>query len=111
MPWGRHHMRSAVAALVVYVVTAACAMGAIPVSRPFIVVTTSPATARSLARAEARRGVRITQRFSRVLTGFSARLSPSELKRVRASPTVRRVDLDRIVHVVQEERRASATGL
>ena len=104
-------MRSAVAALVVYVVTAACAMGAIPVSRPFIVVTTSPATARSLARAEARRGVRITQRFSRVLTGFSARLSPSELKRVRASPTVRRVDLDRIVHVVQEERRASATGL
>ena len=84
---------------------------AVAAPRPFIVVTTSPATARSLARAEARRGVRITQRFTRVLTGFSARLSPTELQRLRRSPAVRRVDLDRIVRVVQVERRASATGL
>ena len=89
----------------------ACSAQAHPVARPFIVRTTSAATARSVARAEARRGVPITQRFTHVFTGFSARLTPAQLQQLRSSRSVRRVDVDRIVRVVQEERRASSTGL
>ena len=86
------------------------AAAAVP-ARPYVVVTRSAASAQSLARAEARRGVRVTQRFTNVLTGFSARLSQAEVRRLRDQASVRRVDVDRVIQVVQAERRASATGL
>lgn len=111
---GRYRALVAVMALTGVVVAATGATSSVGAPAPtqtYIVVAASQAAARTLARSEARRGAQITQRFTHVLPGFSARLTQAGVDRLRTRPSVRRVDRDRVVGAAQFERRASATGL
>jgi len=79
--------------------------------RPYIVTATSHAAARSLAQTERRRGVVVSTQFRHVLPGFVARLDQREVRRLRGTASVRRVDVDRVVQALQIERKTSGIGM
>ena len=99
------------AGLMASTTTMAGAPKAKTIARPFVVVASSDAAARTLARQERARGARVTHVYQHVLPGFSARLDDASVSRLRSNRAVRRVNLDRIVKGSVEITRSTTTGL
>ena len=79
---------------------------------PHIVQVANREANARIVRAEQRRGTPILHVYKNVLVGFAARLSPSDIARLRRTPAVRRVWRDtRLVPTQVLERRTTATGL
>ncbi|MCW2811606.1 MAG: putative serine protease, partial [Friedmanniella sp.] len=59
---------------------------------------------RRQAQVAAVAGIRPTQRYTVALNGFAARLTPDQVRRLRATPGVVRVSPDALVHVTDQSR-------
>ena len=102
---------AALATLMASATTMVGASQAARIARPFVVVASSDAAARTLARQERARGARVTHVYQHVLPGFSARLDEASVSRLRSNRAVRRVNLDRLVRGSVEIASATTTGL
>ncbi|XVQ11210.1 S8 family peptidase [Spirillospora sp. CA-255316] len=57
------------------------------------------------------RGIRTTHRFGQVLNGFSAKLSPSQLERLRRAPGVAAIEQDGIVQATATQNNPPSWGI
>ena len=65
----------------------------------------------SVGETVSKRGIRTTHRFGRVLNGFSAKLTPSQLERLRRTPGVAAIEQDGIVKASATQTNPPSWGL